>query len=112
MWSPRTDFDVMARIMSRTEIDVNGALDISYVPAEKPFFCSFKGFHGSESLRAGSIGVTDGGTITTWYDSSFDFKNRIIINDDAGLVYDVISIENFEMKNEFSILKVSRVVNA
>lgn len=111
MFAPGLEFNTPARVMHRVETRINGALKISWAPETQIAFCNFKAFHGSESLRSGALGVLDGGTVTMWYDPLITIKDRLKINDDAGLQYDIISLENVEMRNEYLILKVSRVVN-
>lgn len=113
MYAPNLEFNTPVRVLHRVETIVNGAPKISWTPEVQIAYCSFKAFHGSESLRAGTIGVLDGGTVTMWYDPLITAKDRLKINDDANLQYEIISApENVEMRNEYLIVKVQRVVSA
>jgi len=113
MYAPNLEFNTPVRVLRRVETIINGAPKISWTPVDHIAFCSFKAFHGSESLRAGAVGVLDGGTVTMWYDPLITAKDRLKINDDTNLQYEIINApENVEMRNEYLILKVQRVVSA
>lgn len=113
MFAPKLEFNTPVRVLHRVETNINGALKISWTPETQLSFCSYKAFHGSESLRAGTLGVLDGGTVTMWFDPLITTKDRLKINDDASLEYEIISPpENVEMRNEYLVMKVQRVVSA
>jgi hypothetical protein len=106
-------FTTPIRVQHRVETLVNGAPDISWEDASPAIqYCNFKPFHGTEAVQAGSIGTVDGGTITMWYDPSLKTSDRILLNDNINLAYEVLNPENVEMRNQFLILKVFRVVNS
>lgn len=101
------------RIQRRQEAIVNGAPDISYVDANPALdFCNWKGRGGTESTQSGSLVVFDTAELTMWYRPDVTVQDRILLNDDPDLAYEVINVENVEMRNQFLILKVQRVVNA
>ena len=102
------------RLKHRPTASINGAISGPYTDAAAPAvrFGEYKPFHGSEALAAGTMQVQDGGTLTTWYMPDYKFTDRVLINDDVSLVYDVISIENIENRNLYMVLKLRRVVTA
>lgn len=113
MWKPGVQqFSTQIRVQRRQETKVNGAPDISYVDADIPLdCCNWKGRGGSESVTAGTVVVADTAELTMWYRPDVDEKTRILLRDNAQLVYEVTNIENVEMRNQYMIVKVKRVVN-
>jgi len=101
------------RIQNRKETIINGAPDIDYVDAAPPLdFCNWKGRGGTESTQAGSLIVFDTAELTMWYRPDISERDRVLLNDDPNKVYEIINVENVEMRNQYMILKVQRVVNA
>jgi head-tail adaptor len=101
------------RIQHRDEVDVNGAPDISFIDADNPLdFCNWKGKGGTEIVAAGSLTVSDTAELTMWYRPDITERDRVLLNDDTSQAYEVINIENIEMRNQFLIVKVQRMVNA
>lgn len=99
----------------KDETIVNGCPEISYSDIDSDiYFCNFKPFFGAESEKSGAVGIQDGGTITMWYYPGITSKDRILLlRDDTNLAYEIIKPpENVEMRNQYLILKVQRVVNA
>ncbi len=106
-------FACQIRIQHRVTTTINGAPEISYTDANPALdYCSFKGKGGSERIEAGKISVLDTGEITMWYRPDVTERDRILLNDDSSLSYEVINVENIEMRGQYMILKVKRVVNA
>jgi head-tail adaptor len=99
------------RVQQRIETDLNGAPDISYVSAPAIEFCAWKGKGGTESTTSGALTVTDTAEVTMWYRPGISERDRLLLNDDAALAYDVINIEDVEQRHMWLILKVSRAVN-
>jgi hypothetical protein len=102
------------RLKHRTGTSVNGAMKGDYLDAASPAvrYGEYKPFHGSEALHAGTMQIQDGGTLTTWYMPDYAFSDRVLINDNAAMVYDVISIENVDNRNLYLVMKLRRVVTA
>lgn len=113
MWKPGVQqFSTQIRVLRRQETKVNGAPDISYVDADIPLdCCNWKGRGGSESVTAGTVVVADTAELTMWYRPDISEKTRILLQDKAELAYEVTNIENVEMRNQYMIVKVKRVVN-
>ncbi len=106
-------FATVIRLQHRVITDVYGQKAVSYTDASPAVhYCNFKPFFGSEALQAGVQGITDGGTVTMWYDQTLTVRDRILLDDDPQKAYEIISAENVEHRNRFLVLKVRRMVNA
>jgi hypothetical protein len=113
MWKPNIQqLNVPIRIQYRTVVDVNGADEITYTSEEDINFCSWKGKGGTESTESGVLVVYDTAEVTLWYDPNISEKDRVLLNDDENLAYEVVNVENVEQRNMYLILKVKRVVSA
>lgn len=114
MWKPNIQqMSTMIRIKRRKETNVNGAPKISYEDANPPIvFCNWKSKGGTESTQSGSLVVEDTAEVVMWYRPDISQKDRLLLNDDPKLAYDVIGPpENVEQRNMFLVLKVKRAVN-
>jgi hypothetical protein len=101
------------RIKHRVSTDVNGAPEISYEDADPAQdFCNWKGKGGSESQQAGKLVVIDTAELTMWYRPDVSERDMVLLNEDEKLAYEVVNVENIEMRNQYMILKVRRAVNA
>lgn len=101
------------RIKLRTETIINGAPKISYIDASPALdFCNWKSKGGTESTQSGALVVYDTAELVMWYRSDITIRDRVLLNDNSALTYEIINIENVEMRNQFLVLKVQRVVNA
>ena len=114
MFQPKAlNFNTIIRLKHRIDHAVNGAPDPTYHDATPEIhFCEFKPLYGAEAIQAGQIGITQGATITMWYTEGVKTSDRIWLNDNPFLIYEVISVENVENRNMYLILKVKRVVRA
>ena len=113
MYQPKVQqFNTVIRIKHRVITTVNGAPDSTYVDASPPIhLCEYKPYYGSEAIHAGQLGIVEGGTITMWYAPDVKRGDRVVLNDDASLIYEITSVENVENRSMYMILKVSRVVS-
>lgn len=101
------------RVKKRIDTPVNGAPDISYVDAVPALdLCGWKGKGGTESVISDTLVVLDTAEVTMWYRADISEKDQLLLNDNADLAYEVINVENVEMRNMWLILKVKRAVNA
>lgn len=100
------------RVQHRVVADVNGADDISYVSEYDINFCNWKSKGGTESIESGGLIIYDTADVTMWYDPNINEKDRVLLNDNESLAYDIENVENVEMRNMYLILKVKRVVSA
>ena len=108
-----SQFATEIRIQHRVTTIINGAPKAAYTDADPAIqYCCWKPFFGSEAVQAGAVGITDGATVTMWYDPASTVRDRVLLNDDASKAYEVVSSENVENRNQYLILKVRRMVNA
>ena len=63
-------------------------------------------------MTSGSLVVEDTAEVTMWYRPDITERDRLLLNCDSALAYDVVNVENVEMRNQFMVLKVRRAVNA
>lgn len=115
MFTPKAaQFNTAIRLQHRVSTIVNGAPDVTYVDASPAVhLCDFKPFYGTESLQAGQLGVEDGGTVTMWYVPGVKASDRILLNDDSSLAYEIFgSPENIDNRGIYLTFKVRRVVSS
>lgn len=106
-----TTFTTPIRIKHRTETLVNGAPKFTWADATDPVaLCNWKGRGGTESLNAGNLTVLDTAELTLWYRDDITHSDRILKNDDATLIYEVMNVENIEERNQYLLIKVKRVL--
>ena len=106
-------FATMIRLQHRTSTNVNGQPRLVYTDAIPPLrACNWRPFYGAEAIQAGTLQITDGATVTTWFDAGIKAQDRLLLNDDSMLAYEVISVENIEQRNMYTVIKVRRAVNA
>lgn len=106
-------FATPVRLQTRVETNVNGAVEVSFTDKDPALdFCAWKGRGGTESTVSGSLVVEDTAEVTMWYRADVTERDRVILNYDSALAYEVVNVENVEMRNQFMILKVKRSVSA
>jgi len=106
-------FATPIRLQHRVIIDVNGASEISYEDADPALdLCAWKGKGGTESVQSGTLVVSDTAELTMWYRPDVTERDQVLLNDNSECAYEVMNAENIEMRNQFMMLKVKRVVNA
>lgn len=112
MWKPNVNqFTTPITLQTRVETNVNGAPEISYVGYDQAF-CNWKSRGGTENSQSGSLVVYDTAELIMWYRPGLTECDRILLNGDTSLAYEIVNIENVEMRNQFMIIKVAKVVNA
>lgn len=110
MWKPNVqNFTTPIKIQSRGETNVNGQPEITYVDKAE-CFCNWKGRGGSETMKSGSMVVEDTAEIIMWYIPGINERDLVLLNHVTP--YEVLNVENVEMRNQYLMLKVRRVVNA
>lgn len=114
MWQPKAkQMNTQVRILKRSETLVNGAPKIKYDDAENPLeLCNWKSKGGTESTESGTLVVEDTAEVVMWYRDGISQKDRLLLNNDPKLAYDIIGPpENVEQRNMYLVLKVRRAVN-
>ena len=110
---PSGPFNTPVRVQTRTSTDVNGAPKISYNDANPALdMCSWKSKGGTENTASGSLVVEDTAELVMWFRPDISERDRLLLNDDFKLAYEVQNAENVEMRNQFLIVKVKRMVSA
>lgn len=115
MYKPSArQFTTLIRLQHRVDATVNGAPRPTYQDASPALhFCEFKSFHGAEAVQAGQLGVITGGTITMWYTPGVKASDRILLDDDADQIYEVVAPpEDIENRHMWLVMKVKRAVTA
>jgi head-tail adaptor len=110
MWKPNIQqMSTPIKIQSRVETNVNGMVEISYIDKADDF-CNWKGMGGTQSTQSGSVVVDDTAILTMWFNPDVSERDRVLLNHVTP--YEIINVENVEMRNQYMLLKVKRVVNA
>lgn len=65
--------------------------------------------HGSEAWMAESVQATAAATVSVWYDARITRQCRVL--DDAGIVYDVVSLDDIRREHRQIEMKVRASVN-
>lgn len=106
-YKPSAPFNVAAFLMKPNEVRIKGVTTKTYIKSDKPFFCSFRTFGGTEKVVNDVLVVEDTATIETWYDPEIKANCRINVND---VDYDILGTpENVNMRNQYMIFKVRAV---
>lgn len=114
MYQPKNMvFSTPIRIQKRVETSVSGTPRIEYLDVISPIdYCSWKGKGGTESVESGSLIIEETAELTMWYRPDVTRKGRVILEDNPEMVYEILDVENVEMRSHYMILKVKRVVSA
>lgn len=108
------NFNTVIKIVKRSETEVNGAPKFAY--DDTPTFtcaCEWKGKGGDESVNGDAVTHIDTAEVTMWYRPEIKISDRVLLNADTKLVYEIITPpENIEMRNKFLKFKVERVGGA
>lgn len=106
-YTPNTPYNVPFFLMVPNEVTIKGVRKKVYTKIEKPFYCSFKTFGGTEKVINGIVSVEDTATIETWYDPRISSDCKIEV---SGLEYDILGTpENINMRNQWLRFKVRAV---
>lgn len=97
------------RIQHKTNTFINGAPKPTWADASDPVaFCNWKGKGGTEKVTSGVLTIEDTAELTMWYRSDISETDRVLKNDDATQVYDVLNVEDIEERHIYLVLKVKR----
>lgn len=109
MWTPNVqNFTTFIKIQSRVETDINGQPEITYSDKVE-CLCNWKGRGGSESLKSSSMVVEDTAEIVMWFIPGINERDLVLLN--HVIAFEVLNVENVEMRNQYLQIKVRRVVN-
>ena len=106
-YKPDTPYNVPFFLMIPVDETIKGVRMKVFHKIEKPFYCSFRTFGGTEKVANGIISVEDTATIETWYDPQIKSDCNIEVD---GLVYEILGTpENINMRNQWMKFKVRAV---
>lgn len=106
-YKPTAPFNVAAFILKPTTTTIKGVTKKVYTPEEKPFFCSFKSFGGTETTVNGMTVVEDTAIIETWYNPTITADCTVNVN---GVNYEILGTpENINMRNQYMKFKIRSV---
>lgn len=106
-YKPTVPFNVAAFLMTPTTDIIKGVAKKTYTKAEKPFFCCFKTFGGTERDVNGVTVVENTAVIETWFNPTIKADCQIEVD---GLVYEILGTpENINMRNQYLKFKVRAI---
>lgn len=73
-------------------------------------WAKWENVHGSEAWIANSVQATAAATVSVWYDSRIARTCHIL--DDAGIVYDIVSMDDIRREHRQVEIKVKASVNS
>lgn len=89
---------------------ING-VEVKVWPESGPvFFANLKSYGGTERVSNDMLMIEDTMTMTTWYRPDIQAECRVRILQ-TGALYEIINVpENWDMRNQFLVCKLRRVV--
>lgn len=106
-YKPNAPFNVAAFLLTPTMEKVMGVPKKTFSKSEKPFFCSFRSFGGSEKLVNDVLAVEDTATLETWYNPEIKANCNVEVD---GRQYEILGTpENIEMRNQYMKFKVKAI---
>lgn len=108
MYKPYQPFNVPAQILTATFTKVNGVTTKTFVEGEQ-FFCSAKGYGGSERIINEKYVIEDTLDVETWFRSDIQSADHIRLLDD-GSEWEVLNTpEDIDRRHLYLKLKVRRI---
>lgn len=106
-YKPNTPFNVPVFLLTPTTTTIKGIDKKTFVTSEKPFYCSFKTFGGTEKEVNGLTVVENTAVIETYYDPTIKANCRIKVDE---LEYEILGTpENINMQNQYLKFKVRAI---
>jgi len=103
-------FTTAVKLQKRIATKVSGALEFTFEDAADPILnCSFKTYGGTEYVVNGSLVLLNTATLVTWYRQDIQAADRILLLQDQSLWEVIGEPENFDMRNQYLILKVRKI---
>lgn len=72
-------------------------------------WAKWENVHGSEAWVANSVQATAAATVSVWYDARINRQCRIL--DDAGIVYNIVSLDDIRKEHRQIEMKVQASIN-
>ena len=96
------------RIYTSKIVNQLGKRDKAFFPIEYNSFGNFSSYGGTEVEINGVVVIEETATITCWYDANITNTSRLERLTD-GAMFEVMNVENVEMRNQVMIIKAKRV---
>lgn len=102
-------FATTIRVRNRVIELADGVSRVTYADASPPLdFCNWRGNGGTSNIQSDTLVVSDTAEVTMWFRPDLSIQDCVLLNDDETQVYEIVNIENLEMRNMWMILKVVR----
>jgi hypothetical protein len=112
MFKPNIDgMTSSVRIKNKVQTNTYGAPKTALVDASDPVaFCNWKSKGGTEVIVGGTLTVEDTAEVVMYYRDDITTRDVLLLEGDATKAYEVIALEDIEMRHLYLMLKVRRVV--
>lgn len=106
-FTPSLPFNVPFHLLIPDYKTVKGVSTKTFEKSEKPYFCSFRTFGGTEKNVNGVLVVEDTATIETWFTPEIKSDCNIEVD---GQQYEILGTpENINKRNQYLVFKVRAV---
>lgn len=107
-FKPNTPYTVpFYLLMAAAKEKKKGVLVKEYTRKEKPMFCSFRTFGGTEKTVNDMLVVENTAVMETWYHPDIKADSRVEVN---GITYEILGTpENIDMRNQWMRFKVRAI---
>lgn len=96
------------RIQTVSYVDHLGQKRKNFQNVNYVSYANWSSYGGTEKEVDGVINIEETATLTTWYDENIVNEGQIIrLTDNAA--FEIMNVENIEMRNQFMIIRVRRV---
>jgi Bacteriophage head-tail adaptor len=90
--------------VTKSWVDIGSPSDTGY-----PWiYAKWENVHGTEAWAANSVQASAAATVTVWYNPSINHACRVV--DDAGIVYDIVSLDDVRKRHEQIEMKLKASV--
>lgn len=108
MWKPSLPYNVKAQILTAKTENKRGVIIKSYEEGNF-FYCSCKGYGGTEKIVNDKYVIEDTLIIETYYRNDISGKDKIRLLDDNSEWEILNNPENIDRKNKWLKFKVKRI---
>lgn len=106
-FNPDLPFNVPFYLLTPSYQTVKGVRKKVFEKSEKPYFCSFRTFGGTEKTVNDVLVVEDTATLETWFTPEIKAGCEIEVD---GVEYEILGTpENINKRNQYLVFKVRAV---
>lgn len=98
-------------IQTAQTIDTFGKRSKTYQSLDYNSFCNWSSYGGTEKDVNGVVSFEETAVLTMFYDPNARNDGRIINLLDNS-IYEILSVENIEMRNQFMIVRVRKIAGS